>query len=77
MLGEVSQTRVSGGNQTHDPHANSLARYTLDYQGTQRRLLLCHIFKIINNYIIINTITIFFESKTDIMPKMLIKYRNK
>ena len=25
MLGVVSQTRVSGGNRTHDPHANSLA----------------------------------------------------
>ena len=22
MLGAVSQTRVSGGNRTHDPHAN-------------------------------------------------------
>ena len=34
LLGVVSQTRVSGGNRTHDPHANSLAHYTLDYQGT-------------------------------------------
>ena len=34
-LGIVSQTRVSGGNQTHDPHAYSLAHYPLDYQGTQ------------------------------------------
>ena len=35
MLGVVSQTRVSGGNRTHDPYANSLAHYPLDYQGTQ------------------------------------------
>ena len=34
MLGVVSQTRVSGENRTHDPHANSLANYPLDYQGT-------------------------------------------
>ena len=34
-LGVVSQTRVSGGNRIHDPHANSLAHYPLDYQGTQ------------------------------------------
>ena len=33
-LGAVSQTRVSGGNRTHDPHANSLAHYPLDYPGT-------------------------------------------
>ena len=32
-LGVKSQTRVSGGNRTHDPHANSLAHYPLDYQG--------------------------------------------
>ena len=30
----VSQTRVSGGNRTHNPHANSLAHHPLDYQGT-------------------------------------------
>ena len=35
MLGAVSQTRVSGGNRTHDPHANRLAYYPLNYQGTQ------------------------------------------
>ena len=38
MLGIVSQIRVSGGNRTHDPHANSLAYYPLDYQGTLLRL---------------------------------------
>ena len=32
VLGVVLQTRVSGGNRTHDPHANRLAHYTLDYQ---------------------------------------------
>ena len=37
-LGVVSPTRVSGGNRTHDPHANSLAHYPLDYQGTQLKL---------------------------------------
>ena len=40
MLGIVSQTRVSGGNRTHDPHANSLAYYALDYQGTHCRCIL-------------------------------------
>ena len=35
LLGVVSQTRVSGGNRTHDPYTNSLAHYPLDYQGTQ------------------------------------------
>ena len=34
VLGVVSQTRVSAGNRTHDPHANSLAHSPLDYQGT-------------------------------------------
>ena len=34
VLGVVSQTRVSGGNATHDAHANSLLYYPLDYQGT-------------------------------------------
>ena len=34
LLGVVSQTRVSGGNRTHDPHTNSVAHYLLDYQGT-------------------------------------------
>ena len=33
----VSQTRVSGVHWTHDPHANSLAHYPLDYQGTRFR----------------------------------------
>ena len=31
----MSQTKVSGGNQTHDPHTNSLAHYPLDSQATQ------------------------------------------
>ena len=31
VLSVVSQARVSDGNQTHDPHTNSLAHY----QGTQ------------------------------------------
>ena len=35
VLGVVPQTRVSGGNRTHDPQANSLAHYPPDYQGTQ------------------------------------------
>ena len=35
MLNVLSQTRVSGGNQTHYPHTNNLAHYTLDYHGTQ------------------------------------------
>ena len=35
VLGVVSQTRVSYGNRTQDPHANGLAHYPLDYQGTQ------------------------------------------
>ena len=35
LLGVVSQTRVSGGIRTHNPHANSLVHYPLDYQGTQ------------------------------------------
>ena len=34
MFGEVSQSRVSDGNRTNDPHANSLAHYPLVYQGT-------------------------------------------
>ena len=34
VLSVVSQTRASGANRTHDSHANSLAHYTLDYQGT-------------------------------------------
>ena len=34
VLDVVSQTRVSGGNRTHNPHANSPAHYPLDYQGT-------------------------------------------
>ena len=36
-LGVMSQTRVSGGNRTHDPHAYSLAHYPQDYQGTQKQ----------------------------------------
>ena len=38
LLGVVSQTRVSDGNRTHDPHTNSLAHYPLDYQGTQFKI---------------------------------------
>ena len=33
LFGVVSQTRDSGGNWIHDPNANSLAHYPLDYQG--------------------------------------------
>ena len=39
LLGVVSQTRVSGGNRTHDPHTNSLAHYPLDYQGTHTDII--------------------------------------
>ena len=35
VLGVVSQTRVYGGNRTHDPHANSLSHHPLDYESTQ------------------------------------------
>ena len=35
VIGIVLQIRVSGGNRTHDPYANSLAHYPLDYQDTQ------------------------------------------
>ena len=35
VLGEVSKIRVSGGNRTHYPHANSQALNPLDYQGTK------------------------------------------
>ena len=34
VFGVASQTRVSGGNRTHDPRANCIAYYPLDYQGT-------------------------------------------
>ena len=30
VLGVVSKTRTSGGNRTHDPHANNIAHYPLD-----------------------------------------------
>ena len=33
--GVMSQIRISDGNRNHDPHANSLAHYPLDYQGTK------------------------------------------
>ena len=33
LLSVVSQTRVSDGNRTHNPHANNLANYPLDYQA--------------------------------------------
>ena len=32
VLGIMSQTRVFGGNRTHNPHANNLAHYPLDYK---------------------------------------------
>ena len=35
VLDVVSQTIVSGGNRTYDPHANSLVHYPLDYKATQ------------------------------------------
>ena len=37
VLCVVSQTRISGGNRTHHPHANGLARYPLDYPGTHHQ----------------------------------------
>ena len=40
MLGVEAQTRVSGENRTHNPHANSLAHYLLGYQGTLSQILL-------------------------------------
>ena len=39
VIGVVSQTRVSGGNRTHDTHTNSLAHYPLDYQDTHIKFL--------------------------------------
>ena len=36
LLGVVSQTKVSGGNRTHNPNANSLAHYPMDYQATHQ-----------------------------------------
>ena len=38
LLGVMSQTRISGGNRTHDPLANSLAHYPLDYQDTPKQI---------------------------------------
>ena len=32
VLGVPSQTKVSGGNRTHDPDANNLTHYPLEYQ---------------------------------------------
>ena len=37
VLGVVFQTRVSGGNRIHDSHANNLAHYPLEYQGTHKK----------------------------------------
>ena len=34
VLGVVSQTKVFGGNRTHDSHAHSLAHRPQDYNGT-------------------------------------------
>ena len=31
---DLVQIRVSGDNRTHESHANSLAHYPQDYQGT-------------------------------------------
>ena len=45
MLSVVSQARVSGGNQTYDSHANSLAHYPLDYQDTHRKKWYVHYVK--------------------------------
>ena len=36
LLGVVLQTRVSGGNRTHDPHTNNLAHYPLDIDSPHR-----------------------------------------
>ena len=44
VLGVVSQIRVFGGNRTHDLHANSLAHYPLDYQGTHHFRLCVAVF---------------------------------
>ena len=33
VLSVESQARISGGNRSHDPNANSLAHYPLDYHG--------------------------------------------
>ena len=37
VLGIVLQTKVSGRNRTHNPHAKNLAHYSLDYHGTQHK----------------------------------------
>ena len=34
VLSVKSQTRLSGGDQIHNPHANSLVHYPIDCQGT-------------------------------------------
>ena len=34
VLSAVSLTKLSGGSPIHDPHANSLAHYPLDYKHT-------------------------------------------
>ena len=34
VLAVVIQTRAFAGNWTHNPHANSLTHYSLDYRGT-------------------------------------------
>ena len=51
MLGVLSHNRVSGGNRTNDLHANSLAHYTLDYQGTH----ILFIFKL-SNFDLVNAV---------------------
>ena len=38
MFGVVPQTKISAGNRTHDPDANSLAHYPLGYQGTHIKI---------------------------------------
>ena len=50
VLGVMSQSRVSGGKRTHDPYANSLVHYSLDYQGTPKVMLLS---KILHNFLLI------------------------
>ena len=52
MLGVGSQNRVSEWNRTHDPHANSLAHFPLDYQGTH----FTHLFvMVVGKYIVTNS----------------------
>ena len=36
VLSVESPTRVSGAKRTHDPHVNTLAHYSLEYQGAPK-----------------------------------------